>query len=130
MTIHALPTTSAAAHFRQRSSMARTFCFLFVASAIASLGSGCAPAKDWRRVEPETGGFSGEMPGDPKVGSQQVNTPIGPIKVVQYTVTLPNREYVISSTAMPPNAPVATTAQRLDGARDGAVRAINGTLLG
>jgi len=110
--------------------MARTFCFLFVALAIASIGGGCTPALDWKRVEPETGGFSCEMPGDPKVGSQQVNTPIGPIKVVTYTVALPNREYRIGSTPIPPNSPVLTTAQRLDGARDGAVRASSGTLLG
>jgi hypothetical protein len=132
MTIHACPTASAAtAPFRKGSSMARALCFL-AASVIAGIGSGCinAPAPSWKRVEPETGGFSCEMPGDPKVSSQQVNTVVGPIKVVQYTVTLRNREYVISSTTLPPNAPAATTAQRLDGARDGAVRAINGTLLG
>ena len=110
--------------------MARTFCLLLAASAIASIGSGCTPALDWKRVEPETGGFSCEMPGDPKVVSQQVASAIGPIKFVTYTVALPNKEYIISSAAMPPKAPTATTAQVLDVTRDGAVRAINGSLLG
>ena len=97
--------------------------------AIVDAGPLVAANTGWKTVRPEGGAFTCEMPGEPKRTSQKVPTPAGTIDVVAYMLEGPTGTYVVSATPIPRNAPALSTQQRLDGARDGAVKGVNGTLI-
>jgi hypothetical protein len=107
----------------------RFCCALLLALALPAARPLAAANTGWRVVRPEGGGITCEMPGEPTKASQMVSTPAGPINVVMYTYEVPTGAYVVSATPIPRNAPAASAQQRLDGARDGAVKNVNGKLL-
>ena len=88
--------------------------------------SGCG-SKEFKEFKSPAGGFKVLMPGNPKEQTQ--NTPGGALKM--YAVEERNGAYMAGfvDTPIPPNEPEAKTQQRLDGARDGAVGNIKGTLV-
>jgi hypothetical protein len=105
--------------------MMRTFSgFLVLAGAL--LLSGCG-SKEFKEFKSADGGFKVLMPGTPKEKTQA--TPGGELKM--YLVEERNGAYMagFANTPIPPNESEAQTQNRLDGARDGAVRNINGTLV-
>jgi hypothetical protein len=103
--------------------------FLLAIALLAFPGSLAAANKAWKIVQPENGGFTCEMPGEAKKATQNVFTAAGPISVVTYLLEAPKGSFMASATAIPRNAPAASTAQRLDGARDGAVKNVKGKLI-
>jgi hypothetical protein len=111
-------------------SFRRCWCVLLLAMALPTFpGSSAAANKAWKTVQPEKGGFTCEMPGEAKKATQNVFTAAGPISVVTYSLEQAKGTYMVSATAIPSNAPAASTVQRLDGARDGAVKNVKGKLL-
>jgi len=111
-------------------SIRRCSCVFLLAIALPPFpGSLAAANKAWKMVQPENGGFTCEMPGEAKKATQNVFTAAGPINVVTYSLEVPKGTYMVNATAIPRNAPAATTVQRLDGARDGAVKNVKGKLL-
>jgi len=108
----------------------RRFCWaLLLAMTLPAAGPLVAANTAWKTVRPEGGVFTCEMPGEPKRTSQKVPTPAGTIDVVAYMLEVTSGAYVVSATPIPRNAPAVSTQQRLDGARDGAVKNVNGTLI-
>jgi len=107
----------------------RICCALLVVMALPAAGTLLAANTGWKTVRPEGGAFTCEMPGEPKRTSQKLSTPVGMIDVVAYSLDVPTGAYVVSATPIPRNAPALSTQQRLDGARDGAVKNVNGTLV-
>jgi hypothetical protein len=69
------------------------------------------------------------MPGEPKRTRQKVTTPAGTIDVLAYMVEVPSGAYVVSATRFRGTLRCLSTQQRLDGARDGAVKNVHGTLI-
>ena len=111
-------------------SFRRCSCLFLVAIALPAFpGSLAAANKAWKLVQPENGGFTCEMPGEAKKATQSVFTAAGPIRVVTYSLDGPQGTYMVNATALPSNAPSASTTQRLDGARDGAVKNVKGKLI-
>jgi len=88
--------------------------------------SGCG-SKELKEFKSPAGGFKVLMPGNPKEQTQ--NTAAGQFKM--YSVEERNGAYMagFADTPIPPNEPEAKTQIRLDGARDGAVGNIKGTLV-
>src|SRR5262245_11479046 len=108
-------------------SMLRAFgVLLFV--AFSSLVSP-APAQNWIEFKPEGVGYSLEMPGEWTLVGETINTAIGPLKANMASVTVGDRAYMTMWIAYPEDVvrtrPVGTM---LDGARDGAVANVKGTL--
>lgn len=88
-----------------------------------------AAAAEWKTLSPEGEGFTCQMPGEAKPLTQKVETAAGPLEVVLYIVELADSAYLVNSTKIPANAIEATTEERLDGARDGAVANSKGKLV-
>ncbi|MFO0868554.1 MAG: hypothetical protein U0935_06355 [Pirellulales bacterium] len=90
---------------------------------------GSSRAADWKVVSPEGADLSVEMPGEPQASRQKVDTVVGPIEIVLHILEVDGAAYLVNSTTIPPNAPEATIEERLNGARDGAVKNSKGKLL-
>jgi hypothetical protein len=82
-------------------------------------------AAEWKTVKPVTGGFTCEMPGEPK----KFEPSAGAIKVTIYFLELPDAAYLVNSTEIPADAEKESDEQRLDSARDGAVTNSKGKLI-
>ena len=108
-------------------SMLKAFGVLLVV-ALSSAGSP-ATAQTWMEFKPEGVGYSLEMPGVWTLSSQNINTPIGPLTANMAAVTVNDQAYMTMWIAYPEEAvrarPIDTM---LDGARDGAVANVKGTL--
>jgi hypothetical protein len=88
-----------------------------------------ALAQTWIAFKPEGVGYSLEMPGEWTLSSENINTAIGPLKANMAAVTVADRAFMTMWIAYPEDVvrsrPVGTM---LDGARDGAVANVKGTL--
>jgi hypothetical protein len=88
-----------------------------------------ALAQTWIEFKPEGVGYSLEMPGEWMLSSQDIPTAIGPLKANMASVTVADRAFMTMWIAYPEDVvrsrPVGTM---LDGARDGAVANVKGTL--
>ncbi len=100
-------------------------CFAVVVAASAQL----AYAQTWAEYKPEGAGYSVEMPGEWTLTQQTVSSKAGPLTVRTATVDLGSRVYMTMYNEYPaaliegkPVSPI------LDGARDGAVKNVHGTL--
>jgi hypothetical protein len=99
--------------------------------ALIVLMAGCHPAA-WKEFTSGAGQFSVLMPGEPTEGTQNVDTPFGPIAVHTFMVELKNKDvaYVTGYSDYPEAAIQAIGAEKaLDGARDGVVSNIHGRLI-
>jgi hypothetical protein len=86
-------------------------------------------AQTWIEFRPQGVGFAIEMPGQWTLSTETIPTALGPLKANMAGVTLDQRAFMTMWIAYPEeairNRPVETM---LDGARDGAVANIKGTL--
>jgi hypothetical protein len=102
----------------------RAICVL---AFIAILSSCQKP--EWVVVSPGDGASSISMPGSPKEATQKVNTPAGDIDVHTFIFEQSEVAYSIIYSDFP-DALIASrdTEKMLDGARDGAISSVKGTL--
>ena len=79
---------------------------------------------------PKDGRFTVQMPGEPKEQTSKVNTPIGPIDVHLFiSAPDPKSAYMVGYSDYPEEVVKKSDSDKiLDGARDGAVRNVKGTL--
>jgi hypothetical protein len=79
---------------------------------------------------PKGGRFTVQMPGQPKEQTNKVNTAIGPIDVHLFvSAPDPNTAYIVGYSDYPEEMIKKSDSQKiLDGARDGAVKNVNGKL--
>jgi hypothetical protein len=114
-------------HDSRRGQMVRSACFAL------ALGLACiaqqAAAQTWAEYRPEGVGYAVEMPGQWTVTSQDTSTAVGSVKVHMATVDMGAVAYMSMYNEYPaqlingnPVAPI------LDGARNGAVQNVKGTL--
>jgi hypothetical protein len=95
------------------------------------LASAASPAlaQTWTEFRPQGADYAIEMPGEWKLTTETINTPLGPLKANMAGVSLDQRAFMTMWIAYPEeairNRPVETM---LDGARDGAVANVKGTL--
>ena len=78
------------------------------------------PDQTWHRVTSVEGGFSVEMPSEPKRETQDNKTVAGIVQTTKYSLRLDdgNTWFNANFFDVPPNAPAATPEQRLDAIRD------------
>ncbi|MFO0818267.1 MAG: hypothetical protein U1A77_10020 [Pirellulales bacterium] len=88
-----------------------------------------AHAAEWQKVSPPGTDLVIEMPGEPKASNQKIDTVAGQIEVTLYILEVDGLAYLVNSTSIPPNAPMATIDERLNGARDGALQNTKGKLV-
>ncbi|MDO8646811.1 MAG: hypothetical protein Q7R70_00140 [Candidatus Diapherotrites archaeon] len=82
-----------------------------------------------KEFKPAGAGFSVLMPGTPQLQTQTMNTAIGPVDIKMYVLEKDNLGYTVGYTSYPEAAVSEKTPdQMLDGARDGAVANVFGTL--
>ena len=100
-----------------------------LAVAIAALGCGKATVA-WQDLEFADDGFKASFPGVPHRSEITVNTAVGHLVVTQYMVQFDELAFSVAVSEMPEDR-VAVVGETgvLDGARDGAVANIQGTLL-
>jgi len=81
---------------------------------------------------PKDGRFTVQMPGEPKEQTNKVNTAIGPIDVHMFlSAPDPNTAYIVGYSDYPEEMMKKSESDKiLDGARDGAVKNVNGKLDG
>jgi hypothetical protein len=79
---------------------------------------------------PKGGRFAVQMPGPPKEQTNKVNTAVGPIDVHMFVLSPdPNTAYIVGYSDYPEEMIKKSDIQKvLDGARDGAVKNVNGKL--
>jgi len=99
-----------------------------------SLSIGDAPVvavrgAPWRFITPQNSTFAVEMPGDPREESGLLNTPLGRVDLRRLELTVGGRTYFAQSCDVP-SAAAATTAEKLDAARDHIVRETRGRVVG
>src|SRR5262245_54727171 len=108
-------------------SMLRAFGVLLLVAFSSVVSPALAPT--WIEFKPEGVGYSLEMPGQWTMSSQNINTAIGPLKANMASVTVGDRAFMTMWIGYPEEVirsrPVGTM---LDGARDGAVANVKGTL--
>lgn len=82
------------------------------------------------KYAPSDGSYSIKFPGKPTESTQNVQTPIGPIKVLlaSYSANQGKRAYFSSSTRYKINPKQYNVEKGLDGARDGIVKSANATI--
>lgn len=100
-----------------------------VFTLIFAAAASTAQAAEWKKVSPPGTGLVIEMPGEPQASTQSVDTVAGKIEIVLYVLEVEGLAYLVNSTSIPPNAPMATIEERLNGARDGAVQNTKGKLV-
>src|SRR3989344_7369334 len=82
-----------------------------------------------KEFKSEDGGFSVLMPGTPKLETQTANTAAGPLDIKMYGLEKNGIGYSVGYIVYPEEAVAEQTPeQTLDGARDGAVANVFGTL--
>jgi hypothetical protein len=98
-------------------------------AALLAVSAQLAYAQSWAEYKPEGAGYSLEMPGEWTVTQQTVDTKVGSIVMHTATVDQGSRVYMTIYAAYP-EADVAgkPVSPILDGARDGAVNNVHGTL--
>lgn len=100
--------------------------FLLVAVCIIC---GCS-RHEWKAFSSTKGKFSVLMPGDPQEQHQVVNTAVGPIDLYMYAVDSGSIAYIVGYSDYPEDFIKNSEPKKLlDGARDGAIRNIKGTLV-
>lgn len=98
---------------------------------VAAITTGCQ-GSGWSEYKPEGGRLAVQMPGTPKLQSQTVSTAAGDVEL-HVAMLQPDADtaYGVSWADYPQEAVQSLTADEvLDGARDGAVAKLNGTLAG
>ncbi len=96
---------------------------------VCSLLVGCASKPAWKEFRSEAGGYSVEMPGTPKEASQNQPTPVGDIAFNSATCEGSGYGFTAAYSDFPEAVVKNARVQSLlEGARDGAVRNVNGKL--
>ncbi|CAG0934853.1 hypothetical protein TFLX_03709 [Thermoflexales bacterium] len=96
----------------------------------ASGGSGTATSVDeWQRFSSTEGGFSILLPARPKEQRQPVNTAAGSVEAIMYIAEVKGTAFGAGYSDFPTSALEADSQAVLEGARDGAAKNINGTVL-
>ena len=120
----AAPTTAPASNPPTASSAPTT-----APSATPAASAPSSPTTgDWVVVTPDGGGFTVEMPGQATFQTQTAETALGPIELHIATFTTASGAYFATWSDYPAGS-ITDPAASLIGARDGAVRNINGTLV-
>lgn len=94
----------------------------------AASPSASAAAGEWVVITPDGGGFQVEMPGAAVEQTQTANTAVGAIELHIATFSTATGAYFASWSDYPAGS-ITDPAASLLGARDGAVKNINGTLV-
>jgi hypothetical protein len=88
-----------------------------------------ARAQHWAEYRPDGIGYSIELPGEWSVEARDVDTASGVSKSYRATVVIESRAYMTMYSSIPEDAVrTRTITTMLDGARDGAVKNVEGTL--
>ena len=105
----------------------RWLCLLLL---VLLLASGCGGEKEWRRFEPEIGGFSILFPGTPEKQTETVPTAGGTIETTFFLVEQEDMGYSVNLADYSEMSLSESDVEVvLDGAREGAVRNVGGELL-
>jgi len=92
--------------------------------------SGCGGEVEWRRFEPDMGGFSALFPGTPEKQTETVPTAAGTIETVFFLVEQGGMGYSVNLADYPEAYFSESDVElMLDGAREGAVLNVGGQLL-
>lgn len=91
--------------------------------ALAALADGAAA--QWLEHRAAAEGYRAEFPSRPEASQQEVQTPIGPVRLSMRTATWSGLSFLTVYNAYPNDV---APERRLDGARDGAVRNVRGIL--
>jgi hypothetical protein len=75
------------------------------------------------------GGFSVQIPGTPQLSAQAVTTDAGPVSLFMYISQTPSAVYMIGYSDYPSDVVKESNQDHLKGARDGAIKNTNSTLL-
>lgn len=98
--------------------------------APVSGGSGAAPAVDeWQTFSSKEGNFTLLLPGQPKEQRQPVSTAGGQVDAIMYITEVGSTAFGAGYSDFPGNARQADPQAVLKGARDGAAKNVNGTVI-
>jgi hypothetical protein len=87
-----------------------------------------AEAQQWIEYQPDGAGYRIAFPGKPTEETREVNTNIGRIRMRTCALGVGNAMFMTISSIYPPQVSMGDPQKNLDGARNGSVRNVNGTL--
>jgi|GEM_PF-643709 len=96
------------------------------AEPIATIGS---TSDQWQTFSSKEGGFSLLLPGQPKEQRQPINTATGSVDAIMYITEVGNTAFGAGFSDFPGSASNVDPQQVLAGARDGAAKNVNGTVV-
>jgi hypothetical protein len=101
-----------------------------VALAIAVLVStgSSASAQQWIEYRPPGAGYRIEFPGQPAEETREVATNVGKIRMSTSAVEIGDKVFLTITSHYPQHLTMGDPEKNLDGARNGSLRNINGTL--
>ncbi len=103
---------------------------LIVSVVLFAAALACSTSPDLKQFNSVEGRFSVMFPGDPKTTTQTVPTAVGDITLTMYTASTSDGAYFVGYADYPADAVASSDPQNmLDGARDGALKNVNGTLI-
>lgn len=95
--------------------------------ATAPPSSSASGTAAWARVRPTGAGFTVELPGEPTYQKQSIATAVGSVELRIGLVATPTGAYILGWSEYPVD--ITDAEASLAGARDGAVKNVNGTLV-
>jgi hypothetical protein len=108
----------------QEGTLLRRAWFAVVVALLPVALAGPLGAQEWQEYRPADAGYRIEFPGTPTVTTRQAD----PITITLATLSRGSAAFISSHSAMPAGSDLGDPQKLLDGARDGGVRNVNGTL--
>lgn len=98
-----------------------------VVAVLVSMGSS-ALAQQWIEYHPPGAGYRIEFPGRPAEDTREVVTNVGKIHMITSAVEIGDKVFLTITSRYPEHLTMGDPEKNLDGARNGSLRKINGTL--
>ncbi len=105
--------------------MTRTLLPAILMSFVLSVPAG---AQEWRQYQPDGGGYRVEFPGQPVEDVREVPTNIGQVRMRTSSLTVGDKVFMTITSIYPNQVNMGDPQKNLDGARNGSVQNIKGTL--
>jgi hypothetical protein len=100
------------------------------AVAVLSPGKKAPPVDEWQAFTDPTGAFTARFPGTPHHSSEQQSTGLGDVRVVLWTSSYSDLGVAVGYADYPVALAGMAVRLGLEGAADGAAKAVNGHLVG
>lgn len=87
-----------------------------------------AAAQEWRQYQPDGAGYRVDFPGPPTEDVRDVRTNVGPVRMRTSSYTIGDKIFMTIASSYPGSVAMGDPEKNLDGARNGSLQNVKGTL--